>query len=179
MSNANKREFQLEHYRREGYPIEEEVAFYIVLDEDVRRLFVVEAHITLDEELDGLVVHRISIPIEPDVSDLNVPVKQMAKILISLAKENRIEPGKVVHQNLPKEYNIRLEEPYKISSCYYQWGYETEVNQWLLRYLKTDGTIARIITMIDSIRSDPASSMEKIVPDPREKSTGGVEDDIK
>ena len=178
MNNTNNREFQLEHYRREGHPPEDEVAFYIVLDEDVRQLFVVKAHITLDEDIDGLVVHRISIPIEPDVSYLKVPAKQMAKILISLAKENRIEPGKVDHQNLPKEYNIRLEEPYKISSCYYQWGYEAEINQWLLEYLETDGTIARIIAMIDSIRSESASSTEKIVPDTREKSTGGDEDDI-
>ncbi|MCH7820185.1 MAG: hypothetical protein IIB40_11630 [Candidatus Marinimicrobia bacterium] len=43
-----------------------------------------------------------------------------------------------------------MNEPYRIVNCYYQKKYEQETNEWLQEFLVKDGTIARIIEMIDS-----------------------------
>lgn len=79
--------FSIEENWHDGDPLDEEIASYIVRDSNKRQILVVEAHVTFDEELDSLVVNRISIPVDPDVNGLDVPTKRMADILAALAKE--------------------------------------------------------------------------------------------
>ena len=142
--------FSIEENWHDGDPLDEEIASYIVRDSNERQILVVEAHVTFDEGLDSLVVNRISIPVDPDVNGLDVPTKRMADILAALAKEDIIKPGEAVHLDMPGEYNLRLEEPYKITFCYYQRGYDTEIDRWLTGYLERNGSIAKVLEVLES-----------------------------
>ena len=142
--------FELEENYRSGDPLEDEIASYVVKDDDGQSVLVVESHIALDEEIDGLVIHKVSIPVDPDEPQIDVPATQLARILTRLANDGRIDPGESVHLDMPGEFTLRLEKPYKITSCYYQKKYEEETDNWLREFLANEGTIARILEMVDS-----------------------------
>ena len=142
--------FKLEENYRCGDPLEDEIASFVVKDDDGQSVLVVESHIALDEEIDGLVIHKVSIPVDPDEPQIDVPATQLARILDTLAGEGSLDPGEPVHLDSPGEYTLRLEEPYKITSCYYQMKYEEETDNWLREFLANEGTIARILEMVDS-----------------------------
>ena len=56
--------------------------------------------------------------------------------------------------------------------------YKVEIKNWLEDFLVEEGLLNKIESMIKVIRNKSVSSTEKIVPNSREKSTGGDEDDI-
>ena len=142
--------FELEENYRSGDPLEDEIASYVVKDDNGQSVLVVESHIALDEEIDGLVIHKVSIPVDPDEPQIDVPATQLARILATLAGEGSLDPGEPGHLDSPGEYTLRLEEPYKITSCYYQKKYEAETNNWLQEFLVKEGTIARILEIVDA-----------------------------
>ena len=148
MNSANK--FTIEEYHRGDDPLVLEVVTYKINDQQNRVLFSVESHITLDEKLDGLVINKVAIPVDPNEPQADVPAKQLAVILAKLANEGLLEPGDPVYLDSPGEYVLRLDKPYHIVNCYYQAKYEEETNNWLQNFLIEDGAIARIIEMIDS-----------------------------
>ena len=141
--------FHLEEYWRGEDPLDLEIVTYAIKDQGDQTLFVAESHITLDEKLDALVINKVSIPVDPDEPQTDIPATQLAGILATLADEGLLEPGKPVHLDNPGEYLLRMNEPYRIVNCYYQKKYEQETNEWLQKFLIDDGTIARIIEMID------------------------------
>ena len=142
--------FHIEEYHRGEDPLDLEIVTYAIKDQGNQTLFVVESHITLDEKLDGLVINKVAIPVDPDEPQADVPATQLASILATLADEGLLEPGEPVHLDMPGEYVLRLDEPYKIGECYYQKGYEAETTNWLREFLIRDVTIARILAMLDS-----------------------------
>ena len=147
MNNTNK--FTIEEYHRGDDPLVLEVVTYKITDQQNRVLFSVESHITLDEKLDGLIINKIAIPVDPNEPQADVPARQLAVILVKVANEGLLEPGDPVYLDNPGEYLLRMNEPYRIVNCYYQKKYEQETNEWLQKFLIDDGTIARIIEMID------------------------------
>ena len=143
-------DFSLEEYYRGEDPLDLEIVTYAIKDQGDQTLFVVESHITLDENLDGLVINKVVIPVDPDEPQTDIPATQLAGILATLANEGLLEPGDPVHLDMPGEYTLRLDEPYKIKECYYQKGYEAETTNWLREFLIEDDTVARIVEMVDS-----------------------------
>ena len=141
--------FHIEEYHRGEDPLDLEIVTYAIKDQGDQTLLVVESHITLDESLDGLVINKVAIPVDPDEPLAVIPATQLAGIMSTLADEGLLEPGDPVHLDSPGEYRFRLDEPYRIVNCYYQKKYEQETNEWLQKFLIEDGTIARIIEMID------------------------------
>ena len=142
--------FELEENYRSGDPLEDEIASYVAKDDDGKSVLVVESRITLDEQIDGLVIDRVAIIVDPDEPTMDVPATQLARILTRLANDGHIEPGEPVHLDSPGEYFLTLDEPYKIKECYYQKGFETETTNWLREFLIRDVTIARILAIIDT-----------------------------
>ena len=142
--------FQVEEYHRGEDPLDLEIVTYAIKDQGDQTLFVVESHITLDENLDGLVINKVVIPVDPDEPQTDIPATLLARILATLADEGLLEAGDPVHLDMPGEYILTLEEPYKIKECYYQKGYEAETTNWLREFLIRDVTIVRILAMLDS-----------------------------
>ena len=142
--------FHIEEYHRGEDPLDLEIVTYAIKDQGDQTLLVVESHITLDESLDGLVINKVVIPVDPDEPQTDIPATQLAEILATLANEGLLEAGDPVHLDMPGEYILRLDETYKIKECYYQKGYEAETTNWLLEFLVREGTIARILAMLDS-----------------------------
>ena len=141
--------FQIEENWRTEDPYDQTV-YYTVKNDRGKSLLLVESHIELDEKINGFVINKVSIPVDPDEPDLDVPATRMAQILATLADEGLLKPGKPVHLDIPGEYILTLEEPYKITSCYYQTGFDKEVEEWLQEFLVNEGTIARIFAIVDS-----------------------------
>lgn len=149
MNNINQNTlFRLEEDWRTEEPFDQTV-YYTVINGDGKSLLIVESHLELDEKINGIVINKVSIPVDPDEAELEVPATHMAQILSTLADEGHIKPGKPVHLESPGEYILTLEEPYKITSCYYQTGFEHETSEWLQKFLIEEGTIARILAIID------------------------------
>ena len=141
--------FQIEENWRTEDPYDQTV-YYTVKNDGGKSLLLVESHIELDEKINGFVINKVSIPVDPDEPELEVPATRMAQILATLADEGLLKPGKPVHLDNPGEYILTLEEPYKITSCYYQTGFDKEVDEWLQEFLVNEGTIARIFAIVDS-----------------------------
>ena len=141
--------FQIEENWRTEDPYDQTV-YYTVKNDRGKSLLLVESHIELDEKINGFVINKVSIPVDPDEPELDVPATRMAQILATLADEGLLKPGKPVHLDIPGEYILTLEEPYKITSCYYQTGFDKEVEEWLQEFLVNEGTIARIFAIVDS-----------------------------
>ena len=142
--------FSIEDNFRSGDPIDEEIASYVVKDDDDQFVLIVESRITLDEQIDGLVINRVAIIVDPDEPTMDLPATQLGRILARLANDGHIEPGDPVHLDSPGEYFLTLDEPYSIKGCYYQKGYEAEITNWLREFLIRDVTIARILAIIDT-----------------------------
>ena len=142
--------FSIKENYRSGDPIDEEISSYIVKDDGNKSVFIVESCIILDEQVDALVINKVSIIVDPAEPTMDVPATQLARILARLADDGHIVPGEPVHLDSPGEYFLTLDEPYKIKECYYQKGYEAEINNWLREFLIRDETITRILTIIDT-----------------------------
>jgi len=70
-------------------------------------------------------------------------------------------------------------ESYQLHCSTLDHDFEEVLRIWLEKYLAVDGFLDKIKSMIESIRNKSSSTEEdKIVPDSKKKSNGGVEDDI-
>ncbi|MCH7618746.1 MAG: hypothetical protein IH880_03120 [Candidatus Marinimicrobia bacterium] len=149
MSSTNI--FTIEEFWRDGDPVvEEEIATYVVKNEQKESIVVVDTRISYDSEIDALVINQLSILVDPNDILLTVATERMANILANLADEGIITPSEPVHAGIPGEYFLNLRNPHKLSNAYYQKGYYEEIDEWTENFLQSDGTIARIIAMIES-----------------------------
>ena len=142
--------FELEENYRSGDPIDEEIASFIVKDDDGKSVLVVESLITLNEQIDSLVINKVAIIVDTDEPTMEIPAKQLAEFLSRLAEYEWVIPGPPVYLDEPEEYLIPMDKPHRIESCYYQKNFEIETFEWLREFLVNGGTIAKILAMIDS-----------------------------
>ena len=108
-----------------------------------------------------------------------VGLPEYINVLSTLENEGYLQGIESENPDIPKDYLlVRGQSIYTLVSSKEDPRYDQEIAKWLDDIFVQDDLLDRIKSMIDSIRSESASSMEKNVPDSRENSTGGDEDDI-
>ena len=102
------------------------------------------------------------------------------KMLSTLENEGYLEGVESEHSDRPKDYLlVRGQEIYTLVSSDEDPRHDQEIAKWLDNIFVQDDLLDKIKSMIDSIHNKAESAEKsKIVSDSREKSTGGVEDDI-
>ena len=141
----------IEEFWRDGDPVvEEEIATYVVKNDQKESIVVVDTRISYNSEIDALVINHLSILVDPNDILLIIAAERLASILAGLADEGIITPGKPVHVGIPGEYILNLRNPHKLSNAYYQKRYYEEIDEWIENFLQSDDTIARILATLDS-----------------------------
>lgn len=148
MKNDNKHSFNIEECYREGDPRDEQYVTYIVKYNDEASLLLVELRIIYDVGMDDIMIREVFIPVHSSGPKVLSPYN-MIGILKSFTDEGLFEHIPAERQDESNNFFFRLIEPYKIDACFYQKKYYKEIERWLQKFLIEDGTIARIIEMID------------------------------
>jgi len=150
MINDNKHSFNIEECYSEGDPRDEQYVTYIVKYNDEASLLLLELRITPSMTTDDLMIREVYIPGSTSEPKVFLPTEYMIEILKSLTDEGLFEHIPAKQQDDSDYFYFVLNEPYKIDACFYQEKYYKEIDQWLRNFLVEDGTIARIIEMVDS-----------------------------
>lgn len=128
----------------------DEIVTYVVNGHNIQALFCVQVDIGETRGIDGIAVRKISIPISPDGEELSILPEKLNEVLVTLENEGKVKSSEGGFANIPYNYFLTVDEPQRISSAYYQKGYYDEITEILREFLVEDGTIARIVAMVDS-----------------------------
>ena len=126
----------------------EEIITFVVKDSKEQASFCVKVDVGEAHNIDGLGVRKAWIPVSSSEVELSIPPEQLNDILALLEDEGKVESGEGGHANIPYNYYFTLEEPYRISTAFYQDRYYDEITEWLREFLAEDGTVARILSMV-------------------------------
>ena len=122
----------------------------LVVSDNIQSMFCVQVDIGEASGIDGIAIRKISIPVSPDGEELSILPEKLNEILVSLEDEGKVKSSEEGFANIPYNYFLTLDEPHRISTAYYQEGYYDEITEWLREFLAEDGTVARIVAIIDS-----------------------------
>ena len=160
---------------------------YDIQDEDGSPLPRVAVWIgDIDGEYGNLKIVMVTLKVDGPMPD-GIGIFKYLNIFDTLEKQEvlvRLGPEtldtSVDYLDVPIDYVIPYEpEFYKLSSAPEDPKCVEEVAKWLEDFLEKDGILNKFKSMLKSVRNESASTNDKkIVPDSREKSTGGDEDDI-
>ena len=150
---------------------------YNILDENENQLLRVVVHIIKsgnDNQIYGA-GFRTDPPLPEGISS-----EQYLDVLCNFEKQELIRDISYHTELRPTEYAINNNTlSYNLATSPDDPECENEIAKWLLKSIDTDSLHKDILDIFDTIRNESVSSKEdKIVPDSRDSSTGGVEDDI-
>ena len=128
----------------------DEIVTYVVNGHNIQALFCVRVDIGEASGIDGIAVRKVSIPISPDEEELSIPPEKLNEVLVALEDEGKVKSSEGRFANIPFNYLLSFDEPQRISTAYYQKGYYDEITEKLREFLAKDGTIARIVAIVDS-----------------------------
>ena len=140
----------------------------------------------IDGEYGSLKINMVTLKVDGPMPD-GVGIFQYLNIFDTLEKQEdlvRIGPEildtSVDYLDVPIDYLIPYEpEFYKLSSSPEEPECVEEIAQWLEDFLEKDGILEKFKAVLNSVRNKSTSNNDKrIVSDSREKSIGGVKEDI-
>ena len=140
----------------------------------------------IDGEYGNLKINMVTLKVDGPMPD-GVGIFKYLNIFDTLEKQEvlvRMGPEildiSIDYLDVPIDYLIPYEpEFYKISSSPEDPEFVEEIASWLENFLEKDGILDKFKSVLKSVSNESASTNDKkIVSDTREKSTGGVEDDI-
>lgn len=153
---------------------------YDVQEIDGSRLIRIAVHIKDRGGMDGfLEIHSATLKHDAPLPK-GVSLPEYIKMLSTLENEGYLEGVESEKPDRPKDYLlVKGQEIFTLVSSEEDPRHDQEIAKWLDNIFGLDDLLDKIKSMIDSIRNKSESKKEsKIVSKSKEKSNGGVEDDI-
>ena len=142
--------YSIEYLYDNGEAGFEEMVTYVVNGHNIQAMFCIQVDIGEASGIDGIAVRKVSIPTSPDEEELSIPPEILNEVLVTLEDEGKVNSSEEGFANIPYNYFLPLDEPHRISTAYYQEGYYDEITESLREFLAEDGTVARIVAIVDS-----------------------------